>query len=56
MKGCKTSTLPYTNIQKFVLDDHAVFFKGQMSKESLIILGNVLFHAFTKLKQYEQLP
>ena len=27
-----------------------------MSKESLIILSNVLFHAFTKLKQYEQLP
>ena len=32
------------------------FFKGQMSNESLIILGNVLFDAFTKLKQYEQLP
>ena len=27
-----------------------------MSKESLIILSKVLFHAFTKLKQYEQLP
>ena len=31
-------------------------FKCQMSKESLIILSNVLFHAFTKLKQYKQLP
>ena len=27
------------------------FFKCQMSKESLIILSNVLFHTFTKLKQ-----
>ena len=27
-----------------------------MSKKSLIILSNVLFHTFTKLKQCEQLP
>ena len=33
-----------------------VFLKCHMSKESLIILRNVLFHAFTKLKEYEQLP
>ena len=26
-----------------------------MSEELLIILGNVLFHAFAKLKQYKQL-
>ena len=35
MKGCKTSTHTYTHIQKFVLTDYAVFFKCQMSKESL---------------------
>ena len=43
-------------MQKFAYADYAGFFKCQMSKESLIILSNVLFHAFTKLKQYEQLP
>ena len=32
------------------------FLKCQMSKESLIIFTNVLFHAFTKLKQNKQLP
>ena len=31
-----------------------VSFKCQMSKELLITLRNVLFHAFTKLKPYEQ--
>ena len=56
MKGCNTSRHSYTHVQKFVLAYYAVFFKCQMSKESLIILSNVLFHAFTKLKQYEQLP
>ena len=56
MKGCKTSRHTYTHILKFFLADYAVFFKFQMSKESLTILSNVLFHAFTKLKQYEQLP
>ena len=56
MKGCKTSTHIHTDIQKFVLVDYAGVFKCQMSKESLIILSNVLFHAFAKLKQYEQLP
>ena len=56
MKECKTSTHTYTHMQKFVLADNAGFFKCQMSKESLIVLSNVLFHAFTKLKQYEQLP
>ena len=54
MKGCKTSTHAYTHMQKFVLADYAVFFKCQMSKESLIIFSNISFHAFTKLKQYEQ--
>ena len=43
-------------MQKVVLADYAGFFKCQMPKESLIILSNVLFHASTKLKQYEQLP
>ena len=33
-----------------------VSFKCQMSKESLIVLNNVSFHAFTKLKKYERLP
>ena len=33
-----------------------VSFKCQMSKESLIILNNVLFHGSAKMKQYEQLP
>ena len=56
MKGCKTSRHAYTHILKFFLADYAGFFKFQISKESLIILSNVLFHAFTKLKQYEQLP
>ena len=56
MKGCKTSTHTCTYIQKFVLVDYAGFFKCQMSKESLITLSNALFHAFTKLKQYEQFP
>ena len=32
------------------------FFKRQISKESLIVSSNVLFHAFTKLKKYDQLP
>ena len=39
---------------QFSLADCAGFFKCQMSKESIIVLS-VLFHAFTKLKQYEQL-
>ena len=56
MKGRKTSRHTYTHIQEFVLADYAGFFKCQMSKESLIILSNVLLHAFTKLKQCEQLP
>ena len=49
----------YTEVDfslQFVFTDHAGFFKCQMSKESLITLSNVLFHVFTKLKQYEQLP
>ena len=46
----------HTHIQKFVRADYAGFFKSQMSEESLILLSNVLFHAFTKLEQYEQLP
>ena len=33
-----------------------VSFKCQMSKQSLIILSNVLLYGSTKLKQYEQLP
>ena len=41
---------------QFVLAEYAGFFKCQMSKESLIILSNVLLHAFTNLKQYEQFP
>ena len=45
-KGCKTSTHTYTHMQKFVISAYAGFFKCQMSKESLIILSNVLFHAF----------
>ena len=56
MKECKTSTHTYTHMQKFVLADYAGFFKCQMSKESLIILSNALFHGFTKLKQCKQLP
>ena len=62
MKGCKTSThiqTHYTQVDfllQFALADYDGFFKCHMSKESLIILSNVLFHPFTKLKQYEQLP
>ena len=41
---------------QFALADHTGFFQSQMSKESLIVLSNVSFHAFTKLKQYDQLP
>ena len=62
----KDITLAYTHLHKhhaevdfllqFVLADYAGLFEWQMSKESLVILSNVLFHAFTKLKQYEQLP
>ena len=58
MKGCKTHT-HYTEVDfllQFVLGDYAGFFKSQISKESLKILSPDLFHAFTKLKQYEQLP
>ena len=55
MKGCKTSTHTYTHMHKFVLADYAGFFKYQMCK-ILIMLSNVLFHAFTKLEQYELLP
>ena len=56
MKECKTGRHTYTHILKFFLADYAGFLKFQISKESLIIWSNVLFHAFTKLKQYEQLP
>ena len=63
MKGCKTQHIHiHTHhievdfLLQFVLADYARAFKCQMSKESLIISSNVLFHAFTKLKQYKQLP
>ena len=50
-----------THIQNFffynlLLLTMLVSFKCQMSKELLITLRNVLFHAFTKLKPYEQVP
>ena len=60
-----THTHTHTNtdiLQKLIFYNNLLlltilgFFKRQMSKESLIVLSNVLFHAFTKLKQYDQLP
>ena len=72
IKGCKTKTDLHTQHAEvnffiticscwpcwvftcFAHADYAA--KCQMSKESLIILSNVLFHSFTKLKQYEQRP
>ena len=66
MKGCKTNTHTHTHThthtQRLIfyynlfLLTMLVSFKCQMSKESLIILKNVWFHASAKLKQYEQLP
>ena len=51
-----------TDIQKLIFDSNLflltmlVSFMYQMSKESFVALGNVLIHALTNLKQYEQLP
>ena len=52
-----------THIQKLIFFFYSLFLltmlvsvKCQMSKELLITLRNVLFHAFTKLKPYEQVP
>ena len=67
MKECKLTHTharahTRTHIQKMIflyslfLLTMLVSFKCQMSKELLITLSNVLFHSFTKLKQYEQLP
>ena len=65
MKGCKTNTYTHTHTHTYAHIQKMIFycnlflltildtFKCQMSKESLIILNNVLFHASAKLK-YEQ--
>ena len=63
IKGCTyTHTHTYihtythhTKVHFLLQFAFAGYAKCQMSKESLIVLG-VLFYAFTKLKQYEQLP